>query len=42
MSDRGPVLVALDGISKSFGSTRAVQSATIEVHAGELVGTHRP
>ncbi|WP_159012936.1 ATP-binding cassette domain-containing protein [Acidisoma sp. S159] len=38
MSDRGPVLVALDGISKSFGSTRAVQSATIEVHAGELVG----
>jgi ribose transport system ATP-binding protein len=38
VSESGPVLVALDGISKSFGSTRAVHEATIEVHAGELVG----
>jgi ribose transport system ATP-binding protein len=38
VSDPGPALVALNGISKTFGSTRAVLEATIQVHAGELVG----
>jgi ribose transport system ATP-binding protein len=32
------VLVALEGVTKSFGGTRALENVIFQIHAGEVMG----